>query len=411
MGKQKVTNKAIDAVRAVAAIIVVMEHVRALGFQDWAQVAHTPLNAAFYFVTGLGSSAVMVFFVLSGFLVGGSVVTRTRSGTFSWGAYLLQRVARLWVVLIPAIILALAIGWLLVAALPLTDVVQGDAAYHNVVKPDLASTLGPVTAAGNLFFLQGIVVPVIGMNGPLWSLAYEFWYYIFFPLLAVAFFRGRVWKRTLSGLLAALTAFFVGPHIMGLFVVWSFGVGVAVYAVPIAAALRRSRARARVARWVAGAVMIGSLLMRESGSLPDFVGQMVVGMAAAILLSAFVTDVSMVGWRMAPARWLAAGAKSSYSLYVIHLPLAILCAALLMPWSTTRFVPDPLSVGGFLLVTALLVAAGWLFARATEAHTAAFRNALAYLIRAISPFGRQSSRTKQEGCDAAALLSARSGAD
>ena len=380
MGNQAAKNRAIDVVRTAAALIVVMEHVRALFFRDWADVEHSPFNGAFYLVTGLGSSAVMVFFVLSGYLVGGGVVSRVRAGTFSWRDYLLRRVARLWVALIPAVILAVATGWLIVALFPGTDVVQGAAGYHNVVRPTLTSTLDPLTALGNVFFLQGIVVPIIGTNGPLWSLAYEFWYYVLFPLLVVAILGGGVRVRITSAVLAMVVAVFVGPPILVLFVVWLMGAAVAVWGELISAALRAAPARARVARWASGAILTAALLVRESGELPALVAQILVGVAATILLATLLTDVPMTGLLMAPARWLSAGAKSSYSLYVIHLPLAILLAAIASPLVANRAAPNIVSVGIFLLITAALVAAGWLFAKVTEAHTDRFQHALSRLV-------------------------------
>jgi peptidoglycan/LPS O-acetylase OafA/YrhL len=38
------------------------------------------------------------------------------------------------------------------------------------------------TFLGNLFFLNETYVPNFGSNGPLWSLKYEWWFYIFYPL-------------------------------------------------------------------------------------------------------------------------------------------------------------------------------------------------------------------------------------
>ena len=46
----------------------------------------------------------------------------------------------------------------------------------------------------NAFFLQTIVGPTFGSNGPLWSLAYEWWYYVLFPLAL-----GAVWPIVNGG--------------------------------------------------------------------------------------------------------------------------------------------------------------------------------------------------------------------
>src|ERR1700761_475264 len=51
--------------------------------------------------------AVIVFFVLSGVLVGGSVFRERAQGTFSWSLYLLKRLSRLLTVLVPALLVGL----------------------------------------------------------------------------------------------------------------------------------------------------------------------------------------------------------------------------------------------------------------------------------------------------------------
>jgi peptidoglycan/LPS O-acetylase OafA/YrhL len=61
--------------------------------------------SVFYLATGLGHQAVMAFFVLSGFLVGGTVVSRAECGQWSWIDYAITRMTRLWMVLLPALLL------------------------------------------------------------------------------------------------------------------------------------------------------------------------------------------------------------------------------------------------------------------------------------------------------------------
>src|SRR6202030_3749589 len=48
------------------------------------------------------------------------------------------------------------------------------------------SQITPGIFLGNLFFVQTILCRTFGSNGPLWSLANEFWYYLLFPLLFCA---------------------------------------------------------------------------------------------------------------------------------------------------------------------------------------------------------------------------------
>lgn len=65
----------LDFVRGLSSIAVCAGHLRAALFVDFSQLSTPSLaQQVFYFATGLGHQAVMVFFVLSGFFVGGSIL-------------------------------------------------------------------------------------------------------------------------------------------------------------------------------------------------------------------------------------------------------------------------------------------------------------------------------------------------
>lgn len=160
---------------------------------DFGQIkSPTIFDRMFYLTTGLGHQAVMVFFVLSGYLVGGSVLTAYQSGRWSWMNYTLRRMSRLWMVLLPALVLTLVLDSVGRHFFPLGYEGKFQAICNSVptlAKPD---NLQATTFLGNALFLQNIEVPILGTNGPLWSLANEFWYYMFFPLLCGVWFM-RSW--------------------------------------------------------------------------------------------------------------------------------------------------------------------------------------------------------------------------
>ena len=91
--------------RFIAAFLVVLGHVRAALYPPFADYPfHTPFSKAFYFFTGFGHEAVMVFFVISGFLVGGRVLDAYQRGSFRWGRYILDRGSRIYIVFLPALV-------------------------------------------------------------------------------------------------------------------------------------------------------------------------------------------------------------------------------------------------------------------------------------------------------------------
>ncbi len=99
----------LDAVRGIAALLVVIGHIRGFILVDYGEAGSTgTLTKVLYFVMGLGHPAVIAFFALSGFLVGGSALEALRSGSWSAPHFAIARLSRLWVVALPA----LALTWL-----------------------------------------------------------------------------------------------------------------------------------------------------------------------------------------------------------------------------------------------------------------------------------------------------------
>ena len=103
----------LDLVRGLSALLVMLGHLRGFVFFDLGELENPGIaTKAFYFATGLGHQAVMVFFVLSGYFVGGSVLSGLAKGRFTLGGYAAARLTRLWMVLLPALLLTLAIDLL-----------------------------------------------------------------------------------------------------------------------------------------------------------------------------------------------------------------------------------------------------------------------------------------------------------
>jgi peptidoglycan/LPS O-acetylase OafA/YrhL len=144
----------LDWLRFLAALVVVAGHARAFMFFDYGRLEpKTIWTAAFSAVGRSGHEAVLIFFVLSGFLVGGNAFDRARAGTFDWRTYSADRFARIYTPLVPALALTVAAACYL-------------------------GTFNLVTALGNVVALQEAFVEPLAPNPPLWSLSYEIWFYI-----------------------------------------------------------------------------------------------------------------------------------------------------------------------------------------------------------------------------------------
>ncbi|MGU7773206.1 hypothetical protein ACV229_23895 [Burkholderia sp. MR1-5-21] len=75
-------NATLDLIRSLAAAEVAIGHMRDLVMFDF--VSGGFAAKAFYLLTAFGKLAVIVFFVLSGYWVGGSVVRDVRRNAWSW---------------------------------------------------------------------------------------------------------------------------------------------------------------------------------------------------------------------------------------------------------------------------------------------------------------------------------------
>ena len=151
----------------------------------------------------LGHKLVMVFFVLSGFLIAYSAAGRSKS----LKTYTVDRFSRLYSVVIPALIFTYAIDALGVFFNP----------EHYTLE--IAPNNQPMRFLMNFMFIQQIwnFCTKPSSNGVFWSISYEFWYYFLFGI----FFYLKGYKRIL---LLVIVGLFVGLKILLLAPVWILGV-------------------------------------------------------------------------------------------------------------------------------------------------------------------------------------------
>jgi peptidoglycan/LPS O-acetylase OafA/YrhL len=368
--------RVLNLVRSAAALLVVLGHVRLLFIEDYADArVHGPVHALLYATTSLGSEAVIVFFVLSGYFVGGGVIHRLRQGRFAWGDYASARLTRLWIVLIPALVLTLCIDLAGRALLASSDVYALPSSYAGIPSEPSYSVF---TVLGNVAFLQGIFVPVLGSNGPLWSLAYEFWYYLLFPLLMVGMWKGqRLSTRLLSLFAAIVVCFITWGDLLLLFPCWLAGAVIAAQTPRIASVLHRMPPVLwRVLRTIAFPALLGTMIAAHESSLPSRSGAWLIALVAAGAIAVFVEDARW-GRRLDPLfSRLSETAHSSYSLYAIHMPIVAILAAMIVPVESDRWAMSALSYLACIGVTLVLCVIAWAFALGTEARTDRVRKAL-----------------------------------
>lgn len=362
----------LDLIRGLAAVAVVANHLRNLFFINFPQLEHksTPI-AVLYAFSALGHQCVMVFFVLSGYFVSASVLKYKTFEGWSVRAYAINRLSRLYVVLIPALVLTAACDFVsrqlpfgdLYFKHPVPNFVVVIFAAEDHLKQFLAS----------LFFLQTIVTRPFGSNGALWSLANEFWYYVLWPLLFVVIAsKSRIQRLSAASAAFILLIILPGPMSRG-FIIWLLGAAV-VLAAPYTSVIPAWIRGRAISFTVAGAFIAAALAARRFWTDIEFSGDLLVGSAFAVLLFAIVYSARTKEPGKLYSRAAHSLASFSFSLYAIHFPILVLLRTALGKYG--RWNPDAIhiSIGIMLLVS--VVAIAWAFSSVTEAHTASVRNFL-----------------------------------
>lgn len=349
--RQKARLVALDALRGLAALLVLSGHIRAYALHNFGEIDQPGLLLkVFYFLTGLGHQAVVIFFALSGFLVGGQALADILTGRFLWSRYLLRRLTRLWIVVIPTLLLTFLLDK---GGILLTGGAGYDGRYYDVFlsgphKP-IGTDLSLPAFLGNVAFLQTIAVPIFGSNSPMWSLANEFWYYIIFPMAAwIACVSMMTLKRLalFAGLLAIIVL--LPASILRDGLIWIAGAAAAWCADRPEFTLFLKRFSTRII-----VISFFFLALIASKARPDIVGDLWLGVAVAAALPALALLPRIGGRSFAFAAFAAS--EISYTLYLTHFPL--LTFLILSTTAPARFFPNSAGFGVFILL--LVVTTAW----------------------------------------------------
>ena len=182
----------LDLLRLVAAILVVISHFCQHGFVSPAVRAFLP---------EMGREAVVLFFVLSGFVIAYS----TTDKAVDLRQYVVARCARIYSVAAPILLLAFLLGLALYWYAPSGKLDFQIARFYLYLPSHLLFT-------GELWNLS-LTPPLLGSY---WSLGFEVWYYVLFG----AAFYARGWWRAL---LCAAILLVMGHKLWLLLPVWLSG--------------------------------------------------------------------------------------------------------------------------------------------------------------------------------------------
>ena len=363
----------LDGLRGLAALWVLLHHARWLLWEGWENFSrHTHEYSAAgralaYALAPLryGHEAVLFFFVLSGFVIHlGSARKLAAEGAdarFDWPRYFIHRTRRLYP--------PLAFAMLLTFILDTTGAAQGWNIYdgttpYALINSEIGRDHSIGVAIGNLAFLMTSWVPCWGSNGPLWSLHYEWWFYMLYPALWLISRRSAIAATVIVAALFALSwlagpdtgaAFFVARIFTALLTWWLGAMLADIYT---------GRIRIRWKALAPLAVLLPVLPLTlpklaqhwpllAHGWIPDtFYGLGFAGLFACCF------GLQERGWSLHLLARLKPLGDMSYTLYIIHMPVLVFLAGWVMSRSAGGTLPGHFGWAAAGSVVCLVIA--WL---------------------------------------------------
>jgi peptidoglycan/LPS O-acetylase OafA/YrhL len=332
----RATSVYLDLVRFLAAVLVLLTH---LAYARYS-------GGMLLWLRTYGNDAVMIFFVLSGFVIAHVAATRDHDIKH----YFVNRLARIYSVAVPAIVLTVVLDQAGRLINP-----EAYAGFWYQDSQPLLRILTAVTFTNELWFSSWRLFT----NGPYWSVGYEFWYYALFAVLW--YLRGALRVVLMLGI-----ALLIGPKILMLFPIWMAGVWV-----------YRRQQKTTAGPLMGWSLFLGSfagylafrltgtrdLLLQWSyqqwghefveGSLRwsnEFLSSYLLGALVLANFSGFhAISTSLAPWLERHASHIQSWAGYTFSIYLFHYPLLQFLAA------TGLFPPtSPLAVGALGLLTLFL---------------------------------------------------------
>lgn len=363
--KNTIISDHLNAIRGVAAMLVVFAHLRAGFFIPYKELTSPTLYEKIIFIiTGWGNEAVIVFFVLSGFLVGTSSYCEIRNNTYSWTRYLINRFVRLYIVLLPTLAFSFFVIYF---------------CYPNASENANQLNISLQTLMTNVFFLQSRP-DTYAMNIPLWSLSNEFWYYMIFPCVALLLYQpNNLLSKTFYCFTLLLIFFLIGAEKSLYFIIWLMGV--IVYLIKPISILTQSVLLRKIIAVIPLTCLFGAFVLSHLYPEPKMVSDFITAFSFSIFLYLILHNhnVSQKDWYHVFATRTSG---CSYTLYLIHYPLIILITKLIHVDSNWTF--DAFHILLAALVFVLIFTIAHCFALVTEYNTDKVRKFLSRTVESSS---------------------------
>ncbi|GFE51047.1 acyltransferase [Roseobacter cerasinus] len=201
----------LDAIRALAAHFVLLGHILSLSIFPGLR-------------TGLGDLGVIIFFILSGFLIAATSTQKADLGRYNFRDYLLDRAFRIFTPYVPALFAVLILDGLTMRFSTASTYAEYFTVQDFAASLFMLQQFPPGILLDQVFGLEAAKLSTFGSARPFWTVANEWWLYVSFGLI---FFGIASKKRKLGlGFLLVAAIFpvfnFVAGTGEGLSLLWVF---------------------------------------------------------------------------------------------------------------------------------------------------------------------------------------------
>ena len=283
-----------EGLRGLAVFLVFLVHF--LDHMHPFMQAGSLLSRVLEFMTPIGHTGVDLFFVLSGYLIYGSLIAKPRP----FIPYMARRIQRIY----PAFLAVFVIYLLLSIAIPSRSKIP-----EGILE-------GAGFLLGNLFLLPGLF-PLPALITVAWSLSYEMFYYLIIPMIIGAMglrgWSGRQRMALFAALAIALIVYCAlrGGHVR----LVMFIAGIVLFELGLDKSIGKIRSLAVV---ICVLTAVTYTALRPSGSASYALQALLLCLGYGVLChGCFVRPSGFLPrlFQWTPLRWLG---NMSYSFYLIH---------------------------------------------------------------------------------------------
>lgn len=350
----------LDGLRGLAAFYVLVGHARWLLWEGYSQgfLKHphdyNRVETVLVYASSLfrfGHEAVVFFFVLSGFVIhlrySKQLYMNPEAAQFDWTRYLMRRVRRLYPPLLFSLTLTLSLD--LIGA-NLGFIIYQQKTPYPLINQNIFAPHDWLTGVGNMFFLMNSYVPTWGTNGPLWSLKFEWWFYMIYPAFwwlskkSISLATGLMSCLWILSWFQLLSPIALLNDVFSMMLAWWVGALLAdVFTHRINAPFKY------LSPLVGFAILLP--IFKSNSVVHDFLCSLVFGGLIAVCLA-----FQEKGRSLNLLEAMKPLGDMSYSLYVLHFPVLVFMSGWLMASSPDHHLPEHFGWVFVGIIICLLVA-------------------------------------------------------